>query len=157
MEFNPPIHERDVDELIKIVFASKDEWNAEAKEQACLELSKKKILFEEQKKRFVEIDPIHEQEIEQEVRRRGVLDFSLLDKIEMIAVWPRELLSNRQLKREGFLFKAKQRWKFIGIGVIVWLIFFGALAVYLEKEQERRSNEMEMSEPGTMEKADTAQ
>lgn len=123
-EFNPPISERDSDELIIIVHSPKGDWQESALAQAKAELEKRGITDEQQLNRIQEIDAEIQHEWELELERRKTEDYSRLDKVFLFLFCYRYIFSDWNLKKEGYLLKAKRRKQLLAIGFISYFALF---------------------------------
>lgn len=122
--FNPPIATRTSKDLVKIVAISED-WDAEAVEQAEAELVKRGVEFEDLAKRE---KYIHDRKEKLEELRRAKESYSVLDFIFEPLSTLFEILISWELKKDGYLRKARQQKVFraiiIGIAVIIYLYTF---------------------------------
>ncbi len=122
MEFNPPIENRETDELIVISKSSTDEYQARAIELAKMELGKRKISQTEIDNRYNELFAEHEKVVEQTMTEIAAEDYSVFEKIWIVVFWPRELFHGWYLRREGYTLKASNRIKLILIGVALYAL-----------------------------------
>ncbi len=122
MEFNPPIENRETDELIIISKSSTDEYQAKAIELAKKELHKRKISQTDIDNRYNELLAEHEKSVEQKMTEIAVQDYSVFDKICIVLFWPRELFHGWYLRRDGYTLKASNRIKLILIGVALYAL-----------------------------------
>ena len=68
-------------------------------------------------------DGDQQQDVEQEIKERAVEDYDVFEKFWIILFWPRELIMHGWgLRRDGYITKAENRIKLIGIGVILYAI-----------------------------------
>lgn len=130
MEFDPPIATRTTDELIAIANYP-DEWNKHAVEQAKTELLKRGISREQQDN----IIAVWEEEFRtaqaDELADRASERFSWFDLFFMTLKFPKTILSDWDLKKEGYFLKFKQRLYAIGAGIILWtLVAIWGIAEY---------------------------
>ena len=91
MEFNPPIKNREIDELIVISKSSTNEYQEKAILLANKELKRRKIFQSEINNRFNELIAEHKEVVEQAMTEIAVEDYSVFKKIWIIIFWPREL------------------------------------------------------------------
>jgi hypothetical protein len=141
VEFDPPIHTRTTNELIAIANYTED-WNEEAIEQAKAELVKRGITKEEQEKKVNEWNEIAEKEWIQELERRKVESYDWLSLIFMTIYWPRTMLYDWSLRKEGYVKKHKQRLLTItmGISIILGMVLWADLTY--EASQIELQNEI---------------
>lgn len=122
MEFNPPIENRETDELIVISKSSTDEYQAKAIELAKKELDKREISQATIDNRYNELFIEHEKVIEKSMAEIAAEDYSVLEKIWIVILWPRELFHGWYLRRDGYTLKASNRIKLILVGVALYAL-----------------------------------
>ncbi len=122
MEFNPPIENRETDELIVISKSSTDDYQAKAIELAKKELDKRKIAQTDIDNRYNELFAEHEKVVEQAMTEIAAEDYSVFEKIWIVVFWPRELFHGWYLRRDGYTLKASNRIKLILIGVALYAL-----------------------------------
>lgn len=122
MEFNPPIENRETDELIVISKSSTDDYQAKAIELAKKELDNRKISQTDIDNRYNELVAEHEKLVEQTIAEIAVEDYSVFEKIWIVIFWPRELFHGWYLRRDGYTLKANNRIKLILIGVALYAL-----------------------------------
>lgn len=120
MEFNPPIENRETDELIVISKSSTDDFQAKAIELAKKELDNRKISQVDIDNRYNELFAEHEKVVEQTLIEIAAEDYSVFEKIWIVVFWPRELFHGWYLRRNGYTLKASNRIKLILIGVALY-------------------------------------
>jgi hypothetical protein len=148
VEFDPPIHTRTTNELIAIANYTED-WNEEAIEQAKAELVKRGITKEEQEKKVNEWNEIAEKEWIQELERRKVESYDWLSLIFMTIYWPRTMLYDWSLRKEGYVKKHKQRLLTItmGISIILGMVLWADLTYEASQiELQNEINNTDISE-----------
>ena len=128
MEFNPHIESRASDQLIVLSKSTTDDYQAKAIELAKKELKKRKISQTEIDKRYTELLSDYEKAVEQTLTEMAAEDYSILEKILIVALWPKELLHSWHLKKEGYTTKAASRLKLIILGVVIY-----ALVVFISE------------------------
>ena len=116
-EFYPPIQKRNTDELIIIANSSTDDWQQEGIDQAKEELRKRGVSNLEQKKRIKELQKQFENELKKELETRETEDYTILEKLYIVLIWPKRLLWDWGLKKEGYILKAKRRLQLISFGI----------------------------------------
>ncbi len=122
MEFNPPIENRETDELIVIIKSSTDEYQAKAIELAKIELDKRKFSQTDIDNRYNELIAEHEKIVEQTMTEIAAEDYNLIEKIWIVVFWPRELFHGWYLRRDGYTLKANNRIKLILIGIVFYAL-----------------------------------
>ncbi len=122
MEFNPPIENRETDELIVISKSSTDDYQAKAIELAKKELDKRKIAQTDIDNRYNELFAEHEKVVEQTMTEIAAEDYSVFEKIWIVVFWPKELFNGWYLRRDGYSLKASNRIKLILIGVALYAL-----------------------------------
>jgi len=122
--FQPPIQDRQTSALIKIV-AIPENWDAEAAEQAEIELLKRGVEFKELAKRE---KYLHSQREKLDELRRAKESYSICDFLESPIFFMIEILVSWELKKDGYLRKARQqktiRIIILGIASIIYLYTF---------------------------------
>jgi hypothetical protein len=116
-EFNPPIEERNTNELIIISSSSTDDWQQEAIDIATQELRRRRVSLEQQQERYKHILAEEVRAHQEEMDRRAVEDFHPIEMVLMVVLWPKTILRDWFLRRDGYILKAKRRLTFIGIGI----------------------------------------
>lgn len=125
MEFNPPIPSRSTDELI-LIANSPEDWDSKAVDQAKKELAAREISIEEQQRKLKAWDRQAEIDHKKELQRRAAESFGIFSLIWMALKWPKTILWDWSLKKEGYNRKHKERIYSIGsgilftIGIILW-------------------------------------
>ena len=122
MEFNPPIENRETDELILISKNSNDDYQARAIELAKKELTRRRISQNQIDRRFEELSQEEEKIVHQKLSEMAAEDYSLFEKLLIIIFWPKEILRDWYLRKEGYATKASNRIKLILIGIALYLI-----------------------------------
>ena len=126
MTFNPPIPSRSTDELI-LIANSPEDWDSKAVDQAKKELAERGVSSEEQKKKVEAWEAQAKIEHQRELQLRAVESFGVFNLVWMTLKWPKTLLSDWSLKKEGYHRKHKERLYAIGAGLlctfalILWL------------------------------------
>jgi uncharacterized protein YeaO (DUF488 family) len=109
------------DELIWIICEEKDEWQNAAVEYAKDILQERGLSESFIEKRYHNLRAEFEQNWQEELEARKTEDFHIISLAFMVLFWPREVLRNWYLKREGYHRKSRQRLIAIGIGVLAYL------------------------------------
>ncbi len=122
MEFNPPIENRETDELIVISKSSTDDYQAKAIELAKKELDNRKISQADIDNRNNELVAENEKIVEQSLSEIAAEDYSVFEKIWIVIFWPRELFHGWYLRRDGYTLKASNRIKLILIEVALYAL-----------------------------------
>lgn len=118
MEFDPPIATRSTDELIEIANYT-EKWNADAVIQAKEELIFRGVTVEEQNTKVSEWNEVAEQEYRIEMQSRAIESYGLIELIWMTIRWPFSILSDWNLRREGYLRLHKERLLSILAGILL--------------------------------------
>lgn len=144
-EYNPPIETRETLELIAIANGTLDEWQQAAIDQAKDELRNRGISEEYKKKivdKWIKEKERLEIEYQNQLEQNKTESYSILDMIYIFLVAPFLLvgkwtvgLSLRELKRENYIKKIKQRLLLLLGGVAFW-IFIGMLS-FNSSEKDR--------------------
>ncbi len=123
--FNPPITARTSKELIKIL-AIPENWDDEAVAQAQTELVARGVDYQSQveREKF-----IHERRENMERIKREKESYSIADFLDNPIWMFLEILISWELKKEGYLRKARQQKIFraiiiLGIGIVICLYTF---------------------------------
>ena len=74
-----------------ISFCLTDEWQQDAINQSIRELEKHGITQDLRKKRIVELENLFEAELNQELEKRRIEDFTIIEKFFLVLFWPREM------------------------------------------------------------------
>jgi len=124
--FDPPIETRETDELITISKSNTDDWQQEAIDIAKNELIKRGINWDQIDLRHKELEKKIKDETEQELKIRAEEDFSVFEKIYFVLFWMVETRynSNWNLRSEGYILKAKHRLQLMGLGIVIYAVFF---------------------------------
>ena len=122
MEFNPPIENRETDELIVISKSSTDDYQAKAIELAKKELDNRNISQIDIDKRYNELLGEYEKVVEHTKTEIAAEDYNIFEKIWIIIFWPRELFHGWYLRKDGYETKATVRLKLIFIGVALYVL-----------------------------------
>lgn len=125
MTFNPPIPSRSTDELI-LIANSPEDWDSKAVDQAKKELVERGVSIEQQQRKLKAWDRQAEIDHKKELQRRAAESFGIFSLIWMALKWPKTILWDWSLKKEGYHRKHKERLYAIGsgilftIGIILW-------------------------------------
>ena len=150
-EFNPPISERETEELIEIKYSSTDDWNQEAINQAKAELIERKISQREQDKVINEWDKQRNKYLEKEKKRlesnktesykpyQIVLLFLFGPIIFFRPYWFGSM-TIFELRQENFKLKFKQRLIIFILSFISWFYY---IQYDFEKMEQERMEEIE--------------
>jgi hypothetical protein len=127
-----------VDDLIIIVYGDFENWQTEAVEYANYLLSTRGITKEFAVKRLQELEKEYEIQIQNELEERANESYGIIWLILMTLFWPKHILWDWYLKRDGYLRKQKQRLYAIGTGMVLYTILIvNALSSYKTVEQNR--------------------
>lgn len=142
-DFQPPIASRTTNELIRIAHAVNHNWQEEAVQKAKQELRHRTVSIEEQK---IKLQYFKDQEKAKEQimmeARRGE-DFPLIDKIFRIVFWPKYLLHDWFLKKEGYILMHKRRIQLLALGIFITSLFVVWSSLTHEEEDQNRVEEID--------------
>ncbi|WP_289056037.1 hypothetical protein [Carboxylicivirga marina] len=110
--FNPPIEKRKTSQLLRIV-GNESEWNSEAVELASVELTKRKVSKDEIEK-AKRLQKRKKKTITTQNAEKG---YSIFDFIEEPFWTTFEVLFSWELKKDGFIRKARQQ-KYIRLAIV---------------------------------------
>lgn len=131
MTFNPPIPTRSTDELI-LIANSPEDWDSKAVYQAKKELAERGVSIEEQQGKLKSWDRQAKIEHQKELQLRAGESFGIFNLVWMSLKWPKTVLSDWSLKKEGYHRKHKERLYAIGAGLLCTL----ALIIWLNHEAD---------------------
>jgi len=157
IDYNPPIIERDTDELIEIANSTNDTWQSDAIEQAKVELQKRNISIEFQADKLKQWrDESQQREIDY---KNGLLDnfdkrYSKLEMIKIFFLAPWILsrrgfydsdLSLTNLWKENFKTKFRQRFTLLIAGILFWIAFSISVFKYSEYLRMKEVEKIDIS------------
>jgi phosphoribosylformylglycinamidine (FGAM) synthase PurS component len=122
LEFNPPIESRETDELIVMSKSSTDEYQARAIKLALKELANRKFSQADIDSRYEELLEEQDKVIQQELAEMMAEDYSVFEKLYIIAFWPLKIFDGWYLGKYGYTTKASNRIKLILIGIALYAI-----------------------------------
>lgn len=118
-EFDPPINQRSTNDLLNIV-AAPDNWDLDALKQAESELNKRAVTQEQ----INNIKLFHTKKEQLEERNRANETYSIFDFLFHPLSTIFEVLIYWELKKDGYLRKAKQqRWLRLIFIALIFLLF----------------------------------
>lgn len=118
-EFDPPINQRSTNDLLNIV-AAPDNWDLDALKQAESELNKRAVTQEQ----INNIKLLHTKKEQLEERKRANETYSIFDFHFHPLSTILEVLISWELKKDGYLRKAKQqRWLRLIFSALIFLLF----------------------------------
>ena len=120
MKFEPPIPEREIDELIGIANYP-DRWQAEAVELAKAELLKRGVSDLEQQAKFTKWEHDNLAALKYEFRKRALVKYNPLELFFMFLQLPGTILWGWYLKQDGYLKMHKQRLWVIAVGIMFYV------------------------------------
>ncbi|TLX77658.1 hypothetical protein E9993_03175 [Labilibacter sediminis] len=138
----PEIDKFDDDELIIIVCRERKYWQQDAIIYAEKRLRKNGITAEYAKRRLIELEKQEEQLWEKEIKDRKTTGYDLLELIFMTISWPKHILYDWYLEKEGYLKKKKQRRFTIGAGILLYCIFILHADLSYDKKEQNRIEEI---------------
>lgn len=151
--FNPPISERDTEELIKIANSSTDHWQQEAISQAKRELVKRNITQKEQDEVFEKWNKEAEEYFKKEEERLEKNKTESYSKWEMILIfifgplkffrWYDDVFI---LRKENYFLKFKQRIVILTLGFIAWFIFIYTSFHHSEQKRLEEIDKIDISD-----------
>lgn len=141
MEFDPPIASRSTNELIEIANYPEN-WNPSAIEQAQRELKNREITDEHQKEKVTKWNKQAEKEHRQEMAARSIESYGILELIWMTIRWPYSLLSDWNLRSDGYIRMHKERLISILAGIVLWVSFGFYASWNYERTQRPWQNEV---------------
>lgn len=153
--YNPPINERDTDQLIQIAYSKNDEWQLDAINQAKKELQKRNISKEYQIQKLNQWDKDLKQfEIEYLNKQNSNFNksYNKLDMIKIFLLAPLILTGKSyfdtgfsliNLWKENYKTKFKQRFILLVLGMLFWisvLFMVFKYSEYLRMKEIQKSN-----------------
>jgi len=142
IEFQPPISERETEELIEIAHSSTDHWQKEAINQAKDELVKRNITQAQQNEVIEKWKKEEKDYFEKEIERLEKNKTESYKPWEMILIflfgplkffrWYDDVFT---LRKENYFLKFRQRIIILSLGFIAWFTFI--YASYHKYEQNR--------------------
>ena len=118
----PKFDDYSVDELIIIVYYEAEDWQEEAVDYAKYLLKIKGVTDTFAKKRILELDKEAYKLWDKEIKSCRTESYTIIDLIFMTVLWPRYLLRDWCLKRNGYILKRKQRLVCLCIGFTIYFI-----------------------------------
>ena len=140
MKTFPKLDDYSVDELILIVYHEAGDWQEEAADYAKYLLMKKGVTETFAKKRVLELEKETYKVWETEIENRKTESYTIIDLIFMTILWPKYLLRDWYLKRNGYILKRKQRLISISLG---FLICFLALSYEMLTNPRRQQEKLD--------------
>ena len=138
--FSPPMEERPTGELIGIKNSSTDHWQQEAIDQATTELAKRKVTRAEEQHYLDEWQKelkAAEEERQRLLEKNITVDYTLFEKVLIFVFAPiiiiyfvKNYLNFRELRKENYRLKIKQRYRLLIAGSAVWVIILFAAMFY---------------------------
>ncbi|HBG70400.1 MAG: hypothetical protein A2W93_09095 [Bacteroidetes bacterium GWF2_43_63] len=155
-EFDPPISERETEELILIAHGTIDSWQKEAIDQAKSELIRRNVSYESQLeflKQCEEEEKRFQETYKREMQLNETEGYSIWIKIAIFFQAPL-LLSGRlsigltlsELKKENYSRKLKQRLFLLISGTLFWVLFIVAAVEIGKRDSERKIDKTDISE-----------
>ena len=155
MEFNPPIETRETLELIAIANGTIDEWQLEAIDQAKDELKNRGITEEYQQKvldKWTEKERQFEIAYQKELEQNKTESYLTREMIYIFLVAPfilggrwRVDLSLKELKRENYIKKIRQRLLLLLCGTTFWVLVFVFSFNHSEKKRLENIDKVDIS------------
>ena len=146
-EFQPPISERETEELIEIAHSSTDNWQKEAINQAKDELLKRNITQAQQNEVIEKWEKEAEEYFENEIERLKKNKTESYKPWEMILIFifgPLKFFRLYDdvftLRKENYFLKFRQRIIILSLGFIAWFTF---IYVSYQRYEKNRLKEIE--------------
>ncbi|ALI98310.1 hypothetical protein [Rufibacter tibetensis] len=152
MEFNPPIKERETEDLLEIV-CFPNSWQLEAVEQAKTELNKRGISLEEQLQWLEKYNWYLKVELRGEKRKRALMRYNPVELILMFFQLPGTILWDWNLKREGYLRMHKQWLRVIALSLFFYACIFLSIFTQKSKSDEAWLKEIQEQDISEWEKS----
>lgn len=134
----PKLKEYSNDELIMIIYDEEEYWQKEAIVYAKQLLKERGISEEYSKARIKELIKKVEVLWRQELKKRETESYGIIQLILMALFWPKCILWDWHLKRDGYGRMRNQRLFAIGIGFLIYFLpVMYADITYDEKQKER--------------------
>ena len=158
IEYDPPIKNRDTDELIKIANAKTGDWLSDAIEQAKAELKRRRISLDEQTKKINDWnDKLKQEDNEYKInlQRESKIGYT---KIQMIKIFFLSLFlvtskfsslgtgkSLFYLWENNFLIKFRQRLILLISGLVFWIIIGFCFYKYDDYKRMKKIEQIDIS------------
>ncbi len=156
-KFNPPIPERETDELIQIAYSSSEQWQQEAINQAKQELIKRNVTQEQQNEIVEKWNKETDEYFEKESERLAN------NKTESYEVWEMAILfvfgpilflypyffnshSLFILRGQNYFLKFKQRIIILGLSFIVWFFYLDYTSIQTERKRLEEIDKIDISD-----------
>ena len=143
MKFTAELSERDEFDLILIAKNDNNDWQPEASKLARKELERRGLSDDEINQSYKEILDDGKREYKAILKKRKIEDFDLWEKVFKTLWWPKTLLFESNLKKEGYDLKAKRRTQLIGLGIVLWIIFLVYANVDADKREQNLIDEID--------------
>tara|TARA_R110002072_G_scaffold302005_2_gene483374 strand:+ start:2445 stop:2963 length:519 start_codon:yes stop_codon:yes gene_type:complete len=156
-EFNPPIKERDTEELIEIAHSTTEEWQYEAIKQAKKELDRRGITLEEQNRTIQiwkeEANKFLKYEIKR-LEKNKTESYQVWEMIVLFLFGPflflRPYLFNTHtlftLRGENYFLKFKQRILIFTLSFLAWFLYINYSFEQSEKKRLEEIQKIDISE-----------
>lgn len=156
-DFKPPISERTTEELIEMVYVSKEQWEDEAINKAKEELTNRKISLEEQKtvseRKNAEIkflSMLEAEELEQNKTESykpwQMIILFLFGPLLFIQAYSFGFKTLFALRRENYYLKFKQKIIIYILSFLAWFIYFDYDTKQSEKKRLEEIDKVDSSE-----------
>lgn len=134
----PKLKEYSDDELIIIIYDEKEHWQQEAIVYAKELLLSRGVTDEYSKERIKEIRKEITILWKQELKERETESYSIIDLVFMTLFWPKYILWDWYLKKNGYYRMRNQRLIAIGLGFLIYFVpTVYSISTYDEYEKER--------------------
>lgn len=155
-KFNPPIENRDVNELIEIANSTTEYWQQDAIDIAQNELRKRGItkelqekIIEKWQKEFEEL----EIESQKQFENNKSESYSIWQMLRIITFAPFYLFGRIiddytifNLRNENYIKKFWQRLILLSFGIILWIVFIITVFNYSENKRMKEIESVDISE-----------
>jgi hypothetical protein len=125
-QFNPPIAERNTNELIIIALDERGEWHPDAMDQAKAELKRRRISYEEKISVSTQYNDQRvklEADFIEQKKNESLSAWEIVHSLHNILLFPWIYFTYRSFKADGYEQKAEQMLLFLKIsGVLILLI-----------------------------------
>lgn len=148
-KLEPPLEERELDEVVAIAHSTPDEWQQEVIELAKQELQRRNVSLEEQEN----IINQWYKNIEDWENENSTESYSKWEMIKILFLAPAYLTckvtpdySLTELKADNYLKKHKQRIILLIAGTILYFIMMAGLIFYIGYSSERSTEKADITE-----------
>ncbi len=148
-KIEPPLEERELDEVVAIAHSTSDEWQPEVIELAKQELHRRNVSLEEQEK----IINQWYKKIEDWENGNSTVSYSKWEMVKILFLAPAYLTcqafpdySLSELKADNYLRKYKQRVILLIAGTILYFVMIAGLMFYIDYSSKRSAEKADITE-----------